>query len=219
MSIIMHKKQNAKQAGFTLIEMMISLILGLFLTAVISSVFITNIRTNIENMKMMRLNQELRGVMTFMSDELKRAGYSNDPDNAVFMGSFNPVSATCILYSYDDDGDGIQDSNEFFGFRLDDTNEIRWARNATSSTCNSFGSKITDINIAEITTLNFNIENSTNTDGDTGAAALSPSTGVSIYDVTITLTGKTDLASSSDANDPSRTITETIRIRNEATSP
>lgn len=207
------------QEGLTLIEMLIAMVLGLFVTAVIITVFSTNVRSNVENIKMIRLNQELRGAMTFMADELKRTGYSADVANSTFMASFDLVNSSCILYSYDDDSNGLRDSDEHFGFRLDTgVNQIKWASNASASsstTCNNFGQSITDVNMAEITTLDFDITGSANTNGASGLTAITTLDGVSVYDITITLTGTTDLPHSSDSNDPRRTITETIRMRNE----
>jgi len=201
-----------QQKGLTLTELMVSMVIGLFVTAMIITVFSTNVRSNISNMKMIRLNQELRGAMTFMIDELKRTGYSADPDNDSFMTSFDRVSASCILYSYDADSDGSRDSDEHFGFRLA-SNEIKWAANATDG-C-AFGESITDVSMANITTLDFDVTGSVNNNGVSGITALTTSTGVSVYEITITLTGSTDLPHSSDANDPRRTVIETIRIRNE----
>jgi len=202
------------QGGLTLIEMMIALVLGLVVTAITITTFLTTVRSNVESMKMIRLNQELRGAMTLMVDEIKRTGYSAD-SSTNFITFFDRVNTSCLLYSYDLNGNGIRDSSEHFGFRLE-TNEIKWATNASSATCDDFGQSITDADIAKITILNFDITGSVNTEGATGSDAFSATEGVSIYEVTITLTGTTDLASSSDANDPSRTISETIRIRNEA---
>jgi len=206
----------AQQKGLTLIEMMIAMVLGLFVTAVIISVFSTNVRTNVENMKMIRLNQELRGAMTFMADEIKRAGYSADPSKTNFMSSLSTrwVNSSCFLYSYDSNSNGFQDANEHFGFRLDkDVNQIKWASNADNG-C-SFGESITDANMAKITRLYFDISGSVNTNGPT-TNAFTETDGVSVYDVTINLKGSTDLPHSSTANDPRREITQTIRIRNEA---
>jgi len=220
------KKQHPRfQSGLTLIEMMIAMVLGLFVSAITITIFSTTVRSNVENMKMIRLNQELRGTMTFIVDELKRAGYSADPDNNSFINAFDPSTASCILYSYDEDGDGSVNTaspKEEFGFRLNaDDNEIKWARDTGADGCDFTGQSITDANIAKITKLEFDITGSVNTADElairTGILALPPGIGgVSIYEVTITLTGTTDLAFSSDANDPSRTIAETIRIRNEA---
>jgi len=207
---------KSKEHGFTLIEMMIALVLGLFVTAVIITVFSTNVRSSTENIKMIRLNQELRGVMTMMVDELKRAGYSADSSNSNFMEDFD-ISAGCARYSYDEDDSKIREPDERFGFKLSgDT--IIWARNFTSSDCSSATSpaSITDSNLASITTLDFDITGSANSEGAVGDAAFSTTDGVSVYEVTITLTGKTDLPHSSAANDPRRTLIETVRIRNEA---
>ncbi|MDX2424891.1 MAG: prepilin-type N-terminal cleavage/methylation domain-containing protein [Cycloclasticus sp.] len=213
---------NKKQAGLTLIEMMIAMVLGLFVTAVIITVFSTNVRSSTENIKMIRLNQELRGVMTLMSDELKRSGYSSDPSVGDFIEDFN-VSPTCIRYSYDENGDAIRDPDERFGFKLEN-NTVKWTASGgdpntppTAPDCgNGTWTDITDPNLASITTLNFDLGGSVNTNGLTSLDALTATTGVSVYNVTVTLTGTTDLPHSSDANDPRRTMTETVRIRNEA---
>lgn len=199
--------------------MMIAMILGLFVTAVIITVFSTNVRSNVENMKMIRLNQELRGAMSLMADELKRAGYSASSSITTFMNQTN-FTSTCASYSYDINANSAYDSVEHYGFRLDETdNEIDWGSNLTVDDLGcSTGSweAITDNNMASITTLNFDVSGSINTDGVSwGTTAYTITTGVSVYDVTITLTGTIDLPHSSDANDPRRTITETIRIRNE----
>lgn len=216
---------NQKQAGLTLIEMMIAMVLGLFVTAVIITVFSTNVRSSTENIKMIRLNQELRGVMTMMVDELKRSGYSNIPTVSAFNDDFN-ISSTCVRYAYDadsdaEDGDLVPENKERFGFKFDD-DAVKWTTSGGntgalgSPDCdNGSWQKLTDENIAFITTLNFDISGSANTHDVSGLTALTTTDGVSVYDVTITLTGTTDLPHSSDVNDPRRTITETIRIRNE----
>jgi prepilin-type N-terminal cleavage/methylation domain-containing protein len=203
------------QKGLTLIEMMIAMVLGIFVSSVIITVFSTNVRSNVQNMKMIRLNQELRGAMTFMVDELKKAGYSADPTNPAFMASLD-VSTSCILYSYDLNNNGSRDADERFGFGLDTgSNQIRWSDNAAKADCPTFGGSITDANMAEITTLDFSFDGSANNNGAEGITALTTSFGVSVYDLTITLTGTIDLPHDSTSNDPRRTITETIRLRND----
>jgi len=213
---------NQKQSGLTLIELMIAMVLGLFVSAVTISIFSTTVRSNVENMKMIRLNQELRGTMTMMVDELKRHGYSADPTNTAFINDFKPpLPVGCLRYSYDENANSTLENNERFGFKLSD-NTISWTQNATTDDCSGASpdttwTAITDPNLAKITTLIFNVSESVNTEDLTPLSTVfTTAAGVSIYKVTITLTGTTDLASSSDANDPRRTISETIRIRNEA---
>jgi len=215
MSLKTKKTHPQFQSGVTLIEMMIAMVLGLFVIGAISSVFLTNVKTNTANLKMIRLNQDLRGAMTFMVDEIKRAGYSADATNSDFMNFFKRVNSSCFLYSYDANNDGTPDADELFGFRLDaDNNEIKWSNSATTA-CD-FGQSITDANMATIDSLSFDITNSVNQEASvTGSLATSNATvvGVSIYEVKITLIGSTDLLG---ADDPSRTITETVRVRNDA---
>jgi len=207
---------------------MIAMVLGLFVTAVIITVFSTNVRSSTESIKMIRLNQELRGAMTMMVDELKRHGYSSESTNSDFMDDFN-ASSSCVRYSYDETNrspsgsevDGARDDDERFGFKLENST-IEWTRSggAIGSTLgspncdNGSWTAITDPNLANITTLNFDFSGSANINGTTGLDTLSATTDTSVYEITITLTGTTDLPHSS--TDPRRTISETVRIRNEA---
>jgi len=188
-----------KQAGLTLIEMMIAMVLGLFVIAVIITVFSTNVRSSTESIKMIRLNQELRGAMTFMVDELKRTGYSQDSEVNSFIGSLNRVNPICILYSYDETPNGVQSNNEKFGFRLVD-NQIQWGT-STDSSC-TFGTTsdlITESNIASIVTLDFT-QNTINIGG------------TDIHEVQIILVGEITLPHDDDPI--KREIIETVRIRN-----
>jgi len=209
------------QGGLTLIEMMIAMVLGLFVTAVIITVFSTNVRSNTENIKMIRLNQELRGVMTLMVDEIKKHGYSIDPTDNSYMKQLGYDTVNnCLNYSYDSDiSDGSFDpTKDLFGIHFT-ASTIYWQTSPnTSCSSSSSNQPLTELNIAEITTLDFDFSGSSNRHGstfNTGIVALTTTTGTSLYEVTITLTGTTDLPHSSDAEDPRRTIIETIRIRNE----
>jgi len=208
-------QHKGKQKGLTLIEMMIALVLGLFVTAIIITVFSTNVRSNIENMKMIRLNQELRGAMTLMTDEFKRAGYSASSSITTFMDRTN-FTTTCANYSYDINSNSSIDAVEYYGFRFDQANnEIDWGSGLTSSGC-STGSwqAITNSEIASITSLEFNRSGSVNTKGDTGPAIWTATNGINIYEISIKLKGTTDLPHST--IDPIREILKTVRVRNEA---
>jgi len=215
---------NSKCRGLTLIELLIAMVLGLFVSAVTIGIFTTTVRSNVENMKMIRLNQELRGTMTMMVNELKRHGYSADPTNTDFINDSEPplLPVDCLRYSYDKNANSTLENDERFGFKLSD-NTVSWTQNATTHDCSGTSpdttwTAITDPNLAKITELTFDVRDSVNTEGTTGSDVFDPDlgSGVSVYKVKIILTGTTDLAFSSDADNPSRTIKETIRIRNEA---
>jgi prepilin peptidase dependent protein B len=191
-----------QQQGLTLIEMMIAMVIGIIISGAVITIFISNIKLASDNMKMARLNQELRGIMTFISDEIKRAGYSSDAANSLFNDEFNfATGSSCLRYSYDEDGDGIQDTDERFGFQLN-TNVLRWSNNVTTADCSDgIWQDVTDTDIATITAFTI-----TETPVSVGT--------ININHLDVTLTGQVNLT----PNNASRTITETVRVRNEDAS-
>lgn len=181
--------------------MMIALVIGAIVVGSIITIFVSNVRSFRDNVAMTKLNQELRGVMTFISDELKRAGYSADSEVSAFMDDLS-LSANCIRYSYDEDQDGTQDANENFGFQLN-SNAIEWSNNTGATCSGGTWEDITDTNIAAIT--NFSLS-------PIPLVAIQAGKTVDVYQVTISITGQTSLSGNDIA---SRTITEVIRIRND----
>lgn len=196
------------QQGLTLIEMMIAMLIGIMLIGSVLTMFVTNVRSNSDNVAMIRLNQELRSVMGFMSDELKRAGYSGDSGVDDFNDDY-ALSANCLRYSYDEDNDGTRDGNERFGFKAVDsdadgsTDTIQWANNNTAADCSAgTWQGITEPTIANITSV---VIASGNIVIDS----------VTVRQLTITITATKEI---SGGVTTSRTISEVIRLRNDATS-
>lgn len=108
------KMRNA--AGFSLIELMISLVAGMIVVGAVLAFTISSIRANSDFVKSTRLMQELRNTSDFVTSELKRAGY----DEAAMTYVANPTAAAasafapilienagtyatknCIIYAYD----------------------------------------------------------------------------------------------------------------------
>jgi type IV pilus assembly protein PilW len=214
MSYTLIKKNFMKnQRGLTLIELMIAMVIGLLIVGTVITIFITNVRSNRDNVAMIKLNQELRGVMTFMSDELKRAGYSSDSTITDFIDDFG-LSSNCIRYAYDENNNSTLDGDERFGFRGIDSDgdtvidTIQWSNSNTSDPqdvsitdycLTGRWEAITDKDILDIT--NVSVDEETIVVGAT-----------SIEQLTITITGQTILSGGTVA---SRTISEVIRIRND----
>ncbi len=196
---------NKSQQGLTLIEMMIAMVIGLLIVGTVITIFITNVRSNRDNVAMIRLNQELRGVMTFVSDELKRGGYSNDSEEDAFIDEFAVIGGSCVRYSYDENSDGVLNTTgtdkEHFGFRLN-ANVIEWSRDNSAGACDSTSWQgITEDDIADITDFTITSSDIPTIDGT-----------VNIKQLTISITGETSLSGGTTA---SRTISEVIRLRNE----
>jgi len=94
----MSVKLNKKEIGFNLIELMISMALGLIVLGGAISVFLATSNSNRDVLNAIRLNQELRGVMSFVTRDLRRAGswgyiaaIALDPSKTMADNPFNGV--------------------------------------------------------------------------------------------------------------------------------
>ncbi|MGR9072881.1 MAG: prepilin-type N-terminal cleavage/methylation domain-containing protein [Gammaproteobacteria bacterium] len=197
-----------RQTGFTLIELMIGVLIGLIAVAATLTVVAGIIRSNTDYMRMVRLNQELNAVMNLMVRDLKRVGYSATADgktaNNLFMQgtddlTFSDPVATDLYrqieFTYDRDGDGVVDDNERLGFAFDTVNNAVEAKLSPGSWLN-----ISDDEAIQITDLTFS-------DELLSITSIAPDM---IRYVAVSLTGNL-----TDDPDVSRTITERVRIRND----
>ena len=200
-----------KLRGFTLIELMISIVIGLIILSAVIGIFISMIKADNDNLKVIRLNQELRAAMSLISREIRRAGANR---NAAFNTSTTPPSNpftvaggtrltisgnkqgdlnSCITFSYDaNDG-----SNELYGYRLNSTDGTIEAR-ANAALCAANGwLTITDEDLVNITVLSF--MDTTTTEA-----------GINSRQISTTLAGQL-------RSDPTikRTLTETVKVRND----
>ncbi len=124
-----------KQTGFTLIEIMIALTIGLIIVAATISIYVTTIKGGSDIVKSARLNHDLDSALALMVNDIRRAGYwggamvGSDNRNNPFTQAatnFQIPSVNCVLYTYDanpfPNGNGIVDANEYYGFRLSEGN-------------------------------------------------------------------------------------------------
>lgn len=187
-----------KQKGITLIELMIALILALLVTAAILTIFISNVKSSAENVQMMQLNQELRAAMNFMSDELKRHGYSSDSTSSA-MNTLQPAPNTtsnCVRYGYTASG-AVQTIR---GFWLD-AGSLQWCSDNNAACGGGCGAGWQPITSPETTVSTFTVERDA-----------VPSGSVTIERLNIVLEAERQLNPGSAV----REIEESIRIRNEA---
>ena len=82
-----------KPTGFSLVELMISIVVGLVVVAGVISVFASAVKSHTDNLRMTRLNQELRTTMTLMTRELRRAGFWGGTD---LVGLYQRASSSFI---------------------------------------------------------------------------------------------------------------------------
>lgn len=65
--------------GFTLVELMVALVVGLIVTLAAVGFVVSVARANSEDIQVTRLNQELRALSEVINREIRRARYVSDP--------------------------------------------------------------------------------------------------------------------------------------------
>jgi type IV pilus assembly protein PilW len=157
------------QKGYTLIELMIAIALGLIVVGATIAIYITAVGSSSSTIKSARLNHDLEAVMALMINDIKRSGYwggavvgvdtRNNPFTVATTNINIPIN-TCILYSYDASSDGVVDANEYYGFNLsNNTISMRKTGTTTNSADCSDGiwEEFIDGSQLTITALNFSL--------------------------------------------------------------
>lgn len=93
--------QQTSKRGFTLIELMIAMAIGLIVVGSAIALMVSVMRANSENMQSTRLTQELRALTDIVMREVRRARYMED--TLSFVGEALD----------DDNGDGVVNSNDW----------------------------------------------------------------------------------------------------------
>lgn len=208
---------RSRQHGVSLIELMVSVGIGLVLLLGMTSFLTTSLTSNASTMKAARLNQELRAIMLLISRDVRRAGYWGNASSGVGVGSaaysnpfstVNTATAGCILYSYDRDGDGSLDSDEQYGVLLSSgTALLRSGGSDYSCTpgANNSWEALSDSNVTTIGTLSFSLATST-------PYYQSGSSGPNVVMRTVTITLAGQLKNDSSVK---QTLTETVKLEND----
>jgi prepilin-type N-terminal cleavage/methylation domain-containing protein len=101
-----------RSAGFTLIELMVAVVVGL-IVVLAAVAFVTSVaKANSVNIQVTRLTQELRAISEVVARDLRRARYVADPVGLVGTAGANnrdaitilpgPATGSCIIFGYDD---------------------------------------------------------------------------------------------------------------------
>jgi len=219
-------KFNPKCRGLTLIELLIAMVLGIFVTGTVITVFTTTVKYNADNLQMIRLNQELRGAMSLISRDLRRAGYFNSATvNTTYLDQFGgSVARDCIHFAYDINADGVIENSDYLAYKLKD-NEIKLGSSAaTTFDCDTPSltigwealtkySSTGDRSGIKVTQLQFEPECSI-AGGTVSPGSFTCTGGIEVRNVVITITGQ--VTTPADGTIVSRTLTETIKLRNDS---
>lgn len=211
--------------GFTLIELMISLLINAMLFVGLVDIFATNLQHYRKVLNNNQLREQLQSAVNLMSSEVRRAGYwinaNNDigtsQNNNPFQASATDIAVNvgnnCVIFSYDRNGNGTlptisaSSDDERYGFRVVN-NTLQTRPPGSTFSCSAGASEwenMTDPTVITITSLTFTL--------NTTSLAAGPST-LHIRSVDISLTGR--LASDATVT---RTITQHVRVRNDKFVP
>ena len=193
--------------GITLIELMISLVIGLIVLGAVIALFVAFNKSSLDLHRAIRLEQEIRTTVDFMARDIRRIGHVQGLyahigtpdfcDAGYFDCELTPPASTFnasgsrLEYRYDANGDGLA---EAYAFDLD-AGQLIYEINGT-------GWPLNDLVTTRYTSLQFN--------ETTRDVALSDGAQLRIRQITIAVTAEIP-------GDPSitRRIVETVRIRND----
>lgn len=91
----MLKPSDIRQAGIGLVELLLGMLVGMLLLGGLISVYVSTSKANADNLKLARLNQEVRAMMGLMTRDIRRAGYWGVVPGTIGMVG-NPVWITAI---------------------------------------------------------------------------------------------------------------------------
>lgn len=132
-----------KQTGLTLIELLISMLLGIVVVGGVTTAYVSISTSASNTLTQNKLSQQLSSIMTLMTRDIRRAGFRGnqtpadllDPTTNVFnlvndtalevhtsgnvqvAGNADGGANSCIVYAYDLDEDGVLENLEITGFR------------------------------------------------------------------------------------------------------
>lgn len=171
-------KQTHREQGATLVELMISISIGMVTVLGVASLVGMGVGVNGKLMTNSRLSEELKVVISLMERDIRRAGYNGatilrveDPENTVsaFSNSIaiseytGEAANSCIIFAYDANEDGTLNTgtdSEEYGYRLKD-NAIEIRKNGAA--CDEDGwEDLTDSEVVKVTGLTFTSQTSTN---------------------------------------------------------
>lgn len=151
-------------AGFTLVELMISIVIGLIVIGAVIAFTVSTVRAYGENISSTRLTQDLRTSVNVITRELRRAGFDSTSVTRVLTSTtpsnFNAVnvSGNCVTYQYDrgvGGWGGTAAATELRGVRLNTaTGALQLNASGTAVACGGTGSDWVDISdpqVVEIT--------------------------------------------------------------------
>lgn len=91
--------KTSTMQGFTLVELMVALTIGLIIMAAVSTLFVSSKRTYTSQDQLSRLQENARFAMQFIMSDLRLAGYYGCLDDVTSENVFSAVNSTALAYT------------------------------------------------------------------------------------------------------------------------
>lgn len=83
-----------KMKGFSLIELMVAMVVGLFVAAIVATMYVSIIRANSTTVQVSRLNLDMQAALDIIARDIQRTGYASGAEAALERDSTgNPTSS------------------------------------------------------------------------------------------------------------------------------
>ncbi len=95
--------------GFTLVELMVAMVVGVLLVAAMYVLFRSSSEVYVSQEQMVDVRQDIRATLSMMTRDLRMAGL--DPNRNATCAGITSANATSLRFTYDYDGDGLCESD------------------------------------------------------------------------------------------------------------
>ena len=168
-------RQSSHCQGFSLVEMMVSITIGLVLTAGILTLFQNTLQNNRDLATGKQLEGELHATLDLIARDLRRAGAMGNPLRQL-EGVANPfiidapsaytgeAANSCLTFGYDFNGNGSVNSatpDERYGYRLrQGVVQMRTGGQACTANTTAWNN-VTTAALVQVTSLQFTVTSTT----------------------------------------------------------
>lgn len=202
------------QRGFSLIELMIALVVGLVVSGAAVALVAAISKSNSDTVRSTRLTQELRATAEVIARDLRRARSVTDPianvsTDTTFLAACNHIdigTAGCVKYAYDC---AANSANALTGATFDAIglvgNKVYLKQsNAAAPACPTAADQLISSSAVNITTMTFTGVGTPDANNDYGA-----------YIITLAgqLSYQPSVTNSATITNPTRTFSQEVRIR------
>ena len=205
LSVAGHNRPT-RQRGFSLVELMVAMLMGLIVSGAVLALVVAIIHSNRQTLQTTRLNQELRATLAVIANDLRRARAVDDPLSTAVVPGGNPyravstATAGCVVYAYDDAIDG-----PWHVIKLDSGRVVLQGAATKPASCSPAGTpEVLGSNQVEITGLTFTPTTTSTTDEEFVRA------------ITVTVAGRL-IDDDQSLSTITRTMAQTVYVRSVGT--